>query len=197
MMLPVLLVIYIMVRAGGESPIYSQIRVGRDEKCFKIYKFRTIPEANTHKIVSKIGRIRAQWFRILGRFLRRTGLDELPQLINIFLGDMNFFGPRPLSVSDYYKMPVDRSQRTFVRPGLTGLAQVLGGQALDAPQKLNLDLWYIQNKTFFVHLNILCFSILKTICLYNSHRVAEYNEANLLLKAAEFRKSPVRKLVRL
>lgn len=196
-MLPVLVLIYVMVWATGESPIYSQIRVGRGEEQFKIYKFRTIPETNRNQIVSRSGRMRAHWFRVLGGFLRRTGLDELPQLINIFMGDMSFFGPRPLSISDYQKMPFGRSRRTCVRPGLTGLAQVLGGQALEAPQKLNLDIWYIQNKTLCVHLNILCLSILRTIGLYNSLRAAEYGQATLLLKASEFRKLPVRQLVRL
>ena len=99
--------------------------------------------------------MRAHWFRVLGGFLRRTGLDELPQLINIFMGDMSFFGPRPLSISDYQKMPFGRSRRTCVRPGLTGLG------------------------------------------LYNSLRAAEYGQATLLLKASEFRKLPVRQLVRL
>lgn len=185
-----------MLLAGGQTPIFSQIRVGRGERPFNIYKFRTIAEANTRQILSKSDRLRARWFRFFGNFLRRTGLDELPQLINILFGDMSFFGPRPLSIPDYQRMPVERSLRSFVRPGLTGLAQILGGQALKAPEKLSLDLWYLQNRTFCVDLNIFCLSALRAVGLYNSQCVAQHREAQLLLMAAEFRELAVRRLVR-
>lgn len=195
-LIPVILFVYFSIMASGQSPIYSQVRIGRSERPFKIYKFRTIPAHNTPYKVSIIQRVGARWFRLLGEWLRRTGLDELPQLINILIGDMNFFGPRPLTASDYQKMPVERSLRSFARPGLSGLAQVLGGQALDPAEKLKLDLWYLQNRSLCVDLSIFCLSILRATGLYNTQYAACLGEDQLLLKATKLRRLAIVQLVR-
>lgn len=139
--LPILVVIYGTIRALGQSPIFSQERVGYRERIFVIYKFRTIPRNGWDSLEAESGRTRAKIYRRFVAFLRKTGLDELPQLINIARGEMRFIGPRPLTADDYFSLPEIRRLRSMCHPGVTGLAQVNGGQALDPVSKLVLDVY--------------------------------------------------------
>ncbi|HEY9839748.1 MAG TPA: sugar transferase [Candidatus Obscuribacterales bacterium] len=138
-----LLLVAVAIRLESRGPaLYTQARVGREEKVFRIYKFRTmVPDAD------KIGPLLTQnddpRITRLGKFLRRSSIDELPQLINILKGEMSFIGPRP-EVPPIVETYNERQRGVFkVRPGLSGWAQVNGRDELDIPTKLNLDLEYV------------------------------------------------------
>lgn len=137
----------------GRPILFWQQRPGLGGRPFNLYKFRTMKAAYTSdgRELSDEERV-----SIVGNFLRRTRLDELPQLINILRGDMSFIGPRPLLPRDQ-----DDAYRTrlFVRPGLTGWAQVVGGRAISAEDKAALDIWYVKNASLMLDLKVL----LKTI----------------------------------
>jgi lipopolysaccharide/colanic/teichoic acid biosynthesis glycosyltransferase len=132
----------LVVADVGPAAIFWQVRPGAKGRPFKLYKFRTMGPAHDGE-----GRRvpDAQRLSAIGRFLRRTRLDELPQLYNILIGEMSFVGPRPL-------LPVDQSPghsaRLAVRPGLTGWAQINGGREVSAADKAAMDLWYIHNASF-------------------------------------------------
>lgn len=154
---PLILIIFLLIRLmlGGPS-FFIQKRVGLNEKQFNLYKFRTMTNARDEQ-----GNLLPDDKRLnkFGLFLRNTGLDEIPELINILKGDMSLIGPRPLLVrylneySDYHK------QRHRVRPGLTGLAQINGRNNSEWEKRLNYDVKYVKNITFFKDVMI----ILKTI----------------------------------
>lgn len=137
------------------NPFYLQPRPGKNEKIFKMIKFRSMTLAK-----DSLGNDLPDEERLTGygRLIRSTSLDELPELLNIFKGDMSLVGPRPQLVRDMVFMTAEERKRHSVRPGLTGLAQVSGRNALRWEKKLSLDLEYIQNITFLGDLRI----ILKT-----------------------------------
>ena len=122
------------------NPFFAQLRPGKDEKIFKLIKFRTMSNAK-----DKEGKLLPDGARLnkYGRFLRSTSLDELPELINIVKGDMAIVGPRPQLVRDMVFMNKEQRARHSVRPGLTGLAQVSGRNNITWEQKFEYDLQYI------------------------------------------------------
>lgn len=132
----------------GRPVLFWQQRPGLGGRAFRIYKFRTMRPA-----FDKVGNALPDSERVsrLGTFLRRCRLDELPQLINILVGEMSFIGPRPLLPVD---QPMGASGRLLVRPGLTGWAQVKGGRALTPADKVALDIWYVRNASVAVDLEI-------------------------------------------
>lgn len=154
---PVLLIIAILVRIKLGSPvIFKQERPGLDSRVFFLYKFRSMTDAK-----DDIGNLLPDEVRLtaFGRLLRSTSLDELPELWNIFCGDMSIVGPRPLLLSylPYYRD--EERLRHNVRPGLTGLAQINGRNYLMWDERLDLDVQYVKKITFIGDLKI----ILKTI----------------------------------
>ena len=154
---PILCIIGIMVRIKlGKKIIFKQERPGKNEKIFKLYKFRTMTDERDEKGNLLPDEIRLTKF---GLFLRSTSLDELPELINIIKGDMSIVGPRPLLVEYLPLYNEKQKHRHDVRPGLTGLAQVNGRNALTWEQKFNEDIKYINNITFINDVKI----ILKTV----------------------------------
>lgn len=163
---PVLLIVFIAIKLDSKGPaIFKQIRVGKDEKEFKIYKFRTMivnaekkreleldPE-NLDKFVfqsksdNRITKV--------GAFLRKTSLDELPQLFNVLIGNMSLVGPRP-EIPDVVKFyPEGYKQRLKVVPGITGLAQVSGRGEIELGKTISYDLTYIKNFSVLYDLKIL------------------------------------------
>ena len=122
------------------NPFFAQMRPGKDERIFKLIKFRTMSNAK-----DKDGNLLPDDVRLnaYGKFLRSTSLDELPELINILAGDMAIVGPRPQLVRDMVFMTADQRRRHSVRPGLTGLAQVSGRNNITWEQKFEYDLEYI------------------------------------------------------
>lgn len=141
------LLVAVLVRFKLGAPVlFVQPRPGKDEKIFKLYKFRTMTDAQDEHGELLPDDIR---LTIFGRSLRATSLDELPEVFNILKGDMSVVGPRPQLVRDMVFMTPEQRRRHSVRPGLTGLAQTRGRNALIWEKKLAADLEYIQHITFW------------------------------------------------
>jgi lipopolysaccharide/colanic/teichoic acid biosynthesis glycosyltransferase len=153
LLLPVILAVSIAIRCFLGSPIiFTQPRPGQRGKIFHFYKFRTMTNA-----CDPAGNLLpdAQRLTPFGLFLRQTSLDELPQLINILKGDMSFVGPRPLLVRYLDRYTPEQRRRHDVKPGITGLAQVSGRNAISWEEKFKLDVWYIDHWTLGLDLKIL------------------------------------------
>lgn len=150
---PILLVLTIVgAVAMGGNPVFTQERPGKNEKIFKLVKFRTM---NNKK--DKKGDLLPDEKRLTsyGKLLRSTSLDELPELFNILKGDMSIIGPRPLLVRYLPRYNKEQHRRHEVRPGLTGLAQVKGRNALTWEDKFKYDVKYVDNVTFVNDINII------------------------------------------
>ena len=162
---PVLLIVAVLVRTKLGSPvIFCQERPGKDEKIFKMYKFRSMTDARGENGELLPDEVRLTKF---GRALRSTSLDELPELWNIFKGDMSIVGPRPQLVRDMVFMTPEQRLRHTVMPGLTGLAQVSGRNAISWEDKLATDLRYIRRITFLGDVKIVLLTVKKVFCREN------------------------------
>lgn len=158
---PVLLVVAVLVRAKLGSPvIFCQMRPGRNEKIFKMYKFRSMTDARDEKGELLPDDVRLTKF---GKALRATSLDELPELWNIFKGDMSIVGPRPQLVRDMVFMTQEQRRRHTALPGLTGLAQVNGRNAISWEDKLQTDLRYVEHITFVGDVKIIAQTVKKVL----------------------------------
>lgn len=158
---PVMLVTALLVRLKLGTPVlFKQSRPGKDEKIFQLYKFRTMTDAKDSE-----GNLLPDEERLpqFGRTLRSTSLDELPELINIFKGDMSIVGPRPLLVRylPFYKK--EERARHSVRPGLTGLAQVNGRNNLKWDDRIAMDVKYAKNISFIGDLKIILQTVMKVL----------------------------------
>jgi len=142
----------------GKPVLFRQKRPGQNGKIFTIYKFRSMtePKSIESTICSDVRRITK-----LGSFLRRTSIDELPELFNVFLGDMSFVGPRPLLIEYLPLYDKDQSRRHEVLPGITGWAQVNGRNAITWEEKFKLDVFYVDNVSFRFDIKILLLTIFK------------------------------------
>lgn len=153
LLLPVMAVVAILVRRRMGAPVlFRQQRPGRDGQPFQMLKFRTMRDA-----IGSDGRPLADAERLtdLGRFLRASSLDELPELWNVLKGEMSLVGPRPL-LMDYLPLyDAGQARRHEVRPGVTGWAQVNGRNALTWNEKFALDVWYVDNRSLWLDLKIL------------------------------------------
>ena len=159
---PVLLIVAVLVLTKLGSPvIFCQERPGKDEKIFKMYKFRSMTDARGENGELLPDEVRLTKF---GRALRSTSLDELPELWNIFKGDMSIVGPRPQLVRDMVFMTPEQRPRHTVMPGLTGLAQVSGRNAISWEDKLATDLRYIRRITFLGDVKIVLLTVKKVFC---------------------------------
>ena len=143
---PILLVVAVLVRTKLGSPVlFTQERPGKDEKIFKLYKFRTMTDEKDENGNLLPDEVRLTKF---GEMLRSTSLDELPELFNILKGDMSIIGPRPLLVRYLPRYNAEQRRRHEVRPGLSGLAQVNGRNAISWEDKFKYDVQYVDNVTF-------------------------------------------------
>ena len=158
---PVILILIIAgtIKMGG-NPFFTQERPGKDGKVFKLVKFKSM---NNKKDES--GKLLPDEVRLTsyGKFIRNTSLDELPELINILKGDMAIVGPRPLLVKYLTRYNKTQARRHEVRPGLTGLAQVNGRNAISWEEKFNYDVEYVDNVSFLLDIKIICKTVLKVI----------------------------------
>ncbi len=160
---PLFLLIAILVRCTSKGPaVFRQERLGRDAKVFRICKFRTMAENSEHTGSGVYSDRNDSRVTKVGRFLRATSLDELPQLWNILRGDMSFIGPRPPLT--YHPWPIDRYSkeqlRMFrVRPGITGWAQVHGRRELEWNERLRLNVWYADHVSFALDLKIVFLTV--------------------------------------
>jgi len=145
---PFFLILLLIYVASGNRPIlFKQQRLGINGSPFELYKYRTLKEDDTPSLETRSF--------VLGNWLRRTSLDELPQLYNVIKGEMSLVGPRPLPI-DYEALFSDEQRTRFqVKPGITGLAQVNGGTQLSWSEKFRYDLLYIKNRSFWGDLKIL------------------------------------------
>ncbi len=156
---PVLLVVAILVRTKLGSPvIFKQKRPGLNERIFTLYKFRTMTDEK-----DKFGELLPDSVRLtkFGKFLRSTSLDELPELFNIIKGDMSIVGPRPLLVQYLPLYDEHQKHRHDVRPGLSGLAQVSGRNAISWEDKFGLDVEYVSNVSFLLDWKIIFLTLKK------------------------------------
>ena len=156
---PVLLILAVLgaVIMKG-NPFFTQLRPGKDEKIFKMIKFRSMTcetDANGNLLPDEVRLTK------YGKFLRATSLDELPELLNIVKGDMSIVGPRPQLVRDMVFMTPEQRRRHSVRPGLPGLAQCNGRNAMSWEKKFEYDLIYIQKITFLGDVKILLQTVIK------------------------------------
>lgn len=155
---PVFLIVAILVRVNLGNPIiFKQDRPGLNEKLFTMYKFRTMTDVRDENGELLPNNIRLTRF---GRMLRSTSLDELPELFNILKGDMSLVGPRPLLIEYLPLYNEHQKRRHNVRPGLSGLAQVNGRNAITWEEKFSYDVEYVDNVSFLMDLKILIQTIL-------------------------------------
>lgn len=156
---PLLLFLSIIVKIKHGSPIFfKQTRPGKDGRPFTFYKFRTMTDG-----IDEDGNLLPDKDRLtsFGSFLRKTSLDELPSLFNVLIGDMSLVGPRPLLVQYLPLYNEFQKRRHDVKPGITGWAQVNGRNSLSWPKKFELDVWYVDNRSFWLDLKILFLTIYK------------------------------------
>lgn len=158
---PIYVILSILIKIKMGSPvIFSQTRPGLNEKPFNIYKFRSMSEKR-----DKDGNLLPDRERItpLGKFLRKTSLDEIPQFFNVLKGDMSFIGPRPLLTQYLPYYTREEKLRHSVRPGVTGLAQAKGRNTISWDSKLALDVEYVKTLSFFNDLKIALLTIGKVL----------------------------------
>ena len=148
--LPVLTVLGAIMMKG--KPFLTQLRPGKDEKIFRLIKFRSMT-CETDKQGNLLPD--EQRLNSYGKFLRATSLDELPELINIFIGQMSIVGPRPLLVKYLPRYNQEQKRRHDVLPGLTGYAQVNGRNAISWEEKFRLDVWYVDHLSFWLDVKII------------------------------------------
>lgn len=156
---PLILVLILLIRQKLGSPVFfTQTRPGLYGEPFKMVKFRTMTDARDTD-----GNLLPDNIRLtaLGRFLRSTSLDELPELWNVLKGEMSLVGPRPLLMEYLPLYTQAQARRHEVRPGITGWAQINGRNAISWDEKFKLDIWYVDNQSFWLDLKILLLTVKK------------------------------------
>ena len=154
----------------GAPVLFRQLRPGLRARPFALLKFRTMTNA-----VGSDGKLLPDGARLtpFGRWLRSTSLDELPQLLNILKGEMSLVGPRPLLTEYLQRYTPDQARRHEVRPGLTGWTQVRGRNALSWEEKFELDLWYVDHRSFRLDLKILGLTLLRVLARHGVNAPGE------------------------
>ncbi|MEO1052802.1 MAG: sugar transferase [Bacteroidota bacterium] len=156
---PILLVVVAMLAIAQHGNIFFiQERPGKNGKVFRLIKFKTMNDGRDAD-----GNMLSDEVRLtkVGKFVRKTSLDELPQMINILKGEMSFIGPRPLLIEYLELYSKEQNRRHEVTPGISGWAQVNGRNTLDWPSKFRYDVWYVDNQSFLLDLKIIFKTIVK------------------------------------
>ena len=155
-----LLILILSFANQGAGVFFTQKRPGKNGKIFSVVKFKTMTDEK-----DKDGNLLPETQRLtkIGRFIRQSSLDEIPQLINVLIGDMSLIGPRPLLVQYLPLYNKQQARRHEVRPGITGWAQVNGRNAISWEQKFNYDVWYVDNISFTLDIKIIFLTLLKVI----------------------------------
>jgi lipopolysaccharide/colanic/teichoic acid biosynthesis glycosyltransferase len=157
--LPITLTVAVLLYFYNDGkPFFFQLRPGLNGRIFKIIKFKTMNDRrDAHgELLPDADRLTA-----VGQFVRKTSIDELPQLLNVLKGDMSLVGPRPLLVEYLPRYSPTQNRRHDVRPGITGWAQVSGRNAIGWQQKFELDVWYVDNLSFGLDIKIMWLTIMK------------------------------------
>ena len=159
--------------ANNGKPFFFQVRPGKNEHLFKIIKFKTMNDKK-----DKEGSLLADSERLtsIGAFVRKTSLDEIPQLLNVIKGDMSLIGPRPLLVQYLPLYNEFQKQRHNIRPGITGWAQINGRNAISWNQKFEYDVWYVNNCSFLLDVKILFLTVKK---VFVSEGISQEGEATM------------------
>lgn len=167
------LILAILAIANKGNPFFVQQRSGKNTKPFYIIKLKTMNEKtdeNGHLLSD------AERLHFIGRILRKTSVDELPQLINVVKGDMSLVGPRPLLMEYLPLYNEEQKKRHNVRPGITGWAQVNGRNTISWQDKFKFDIWYVENLSITLDFKILCLTFLK---VFKSEEVAQNGQATV------------------
>ncbi len=164
---PVLLLVGLAVKLSSPGPLfYCGVRVGKNQQLYTMYKFRTLREGSERQIGGRLLSAQDDFYTSIGKFLKRSKLDEVPQLINVLRGEMNFAGPRPLRpvFLERYLDEINKyADRFRVAPGMTGLAQVRGGYFTSPQNKLRYDRLYIEHRTLFLDAQLVGLTALKVL----------------------------------
>ena len=161
LLLPLYWVVACLVRSKLGSPIFfRQIRPGKDTKPFEMIKFRTMTDERNSNGELLEDSVRLTKF---GRFLRSSSLDELPELWNVVKGEMSLVGPRPLLMEYIPLYSPEQVRRHAMRPGVSGWAQVNGRNAISWEEKFKLDVWYVDNRSFWLDIKVICLTLKKVI----------------------------------
>jgi len=158
---PLFIVITLLLALANQGkPFFFQVRPGKNGKFFKIVKFKTMNDTkdSNGKLLSDAHRLTK-----IGSWVRKSSLDEIPQLINVVLGDMSIVGPRPLLTNYVHLYSVFQNRRHEVNPGITGWAQVNGRNAISWDQKFQYDVWYVDNISFILDVKIILKTMIKVI----------------------------------
>ena len=159
---PVFMLLWILLAIAnkGAGAFFTQSRPGRYERIFNVIKFKTMTDErdSTGNLLPD-----AQRLTKIGKFVRSTSLDEIPQLINVLKGDMSLIGPRPLLVQYLLLYKENQKRRHSVRPGITGWAQINGRNSINWQEKFELDVWYVDNISFLLDCKILYLTIKKVL----------------------------------
>ncbi|MFI5451857.1 sugar transferase [Pedobacter sp. UC225_61] len=160
-LLPVFLVILMLLFFVNKgSPLFFQLRPGKDGKIFKIFKFKTMTDQRdiNGNLLPDAARLTS-----IGKFVRKTSIDEIPQLLNVMKGEMSLIGPRPLLPEYLPLYSAEQYRRHEVRPGITGWAQVNGRNTIGWQQKFEYDVWYVDHVNFWLDLKIVGLTIKKIL----------------------------------
>ena len=157
---PLFILLSLILYFEFKNPFFFQIRPGKNEKLFKVIKFKTM---NNDKDINGNLLSDDQRLTTVGNFIRKTSLDELPQLFNVINGDMSIVGPRPLLV-EYLNLYTERQRKRHqVKPGITGWAQINGRDKVSMLEKVNLDKFYLENHSVLLDLKIICLAFIKVL----------------------------------
>ena len=159
--------------ANNGKPFFFQTRPGKNEKLFQIIKFKTM---NDKKDAAGNLLSDAERLTPIGSFVRKTSLDEIPQLLNVLKGDMSLIGPRPLLIQYLPLYNSIQKKRHDIRPGITGWAQVNGRNAISWEQKFEYDVWYVENCTFALDVKILFLTVKK---VFKSEGISQEGEVTM------------------
>lgn len=153
------IIIFLLITQKGQI-FFFQWRVGKNEECFQLYKFKTMVDSfdTDGNLLPDMERI-----TFAGKFIRQTSLDELPQLFNVLKGDMSLVGPRPLLPEYLTRYNAEQKKRHLIKPGITGWAQVNGRNTISWQKKFEKDIWYLNHVSFILDLKILIITFLNVL----------------------------------
>ena len=178
---PIFLIVFIALLFANKGKVFFlQNRPGKNEEIFKIIKFRTMNDnRDAHgNLLPDVERLTS-----IGKLVRKTSLDEIPQLINVLLGNMSLIGPRPL-LPEYLPLYNDfQKKRHLIKPGITGWAQINGRNGVEWEKKFKFDVWYVENMSFFLDLQIMFLTLKKVLKLEGVNREGE--ATNIAFKGNE------------
>ncbi len=172
---PLWLYVVIKIKTEDRGPVFFvQKRVGKDGKLFRMYKFRSMVVGAEKKGLGVFVRTDDERITKIGKFIRKTSIDELPQLINVLKGEMSIVGPRPTLEYQVKRYNEEQKRRLLVKPGITGWAQINGRNNMTWPEKIELDLWYVDHWNIGLDLKIIgrtIWSVLKKEGIYSDEGI--------------------------